>query len=129
VTRYKNRQLDRYSYRRLLKENFISQPAVFFGRELVRQGAILDPALHYTMDYDLWLRLGKVSEPVILDQTIASFRFHPSSKSGSVSRRQFDEGYRVARRYFGGDMGSRFWHKVHVEKIVWTYRAMRMLGL
>jgi hypothetical protein len=46
-----------------------------------------------------------------------------------VKREQFDEEYRVAGRYFGGDRVSKIVHRFNVEKIVWAYRVMRVLGL
>mgnify|MGYP000846265022 CR=1 FL=1 len=129
VTRYKDRRLRRYSYRRLLRENFISQPAVFWRRSFGQQVGPLDESLHYTMDYDLWLRMGKICEPLVLDRLIAHFRFHPTSKSGQVNRRQFDEGYEVACRYVDGDRLSRLLHRLNVEKIVWAYRLMRLVSV
>jgi glycosyltransferase involved in cell wall biosynthesis len=125
VTAYKDWFLRRYSYRRLLRENFISQPAVFWRRSAASS---IDESLHYTMDYDLWLRLGKLSEPIFVDEALAHFRFHPTSKSGAVSREQFDEQYRVAARYFGRDWRSSAVHRFNVEKIVWAYRLMRAVG-
>lgn len=124
IARYKDRQLRRYTYRKLLRENFIAQPAVFWRREFGQSIGGLDESLHYTMDYDLWLRMGKRAEPAIVDAVLAQFRLHPRSKSGQVNREQFDEGYRVARRYFAGDTTSRFIHRFNVEKIVWAYRTM-----
>ena len=129
IVSYKNRSLDRYSYRKLLRENFIAQPAVFWRRDFGQSVGRLDPSLHYTMDYDLWLRMGRASPPKILSQTLAQFRLHKASKSGAVNREQFDEGYRVAKRYFAGDHLSQIMHRLHVEKIVWSYRLMRMVGL
>lgn len=128
ITRYKDRQLSRYSYKRLLRENFISQPAVFWRRQFGQQVGPLDESLHYTMDYDLWLRMGRLSEPMIVDRVLSQFRLHSSSKSGAVNRRQFDEGYEVAQRYLGRDRVSSLVHKFNVEKIVWSYRAMKILG-
>lgn len=133
VTRYKNRSLDRYSYRALLRENFISQMGVFWRRGFGERvaypnGDLLDESLHYAMDYDLWLRMGKLAEPLILDRVVAQFRLYPGSKSGAVKREQFDEQYRVACRYFGDDRVSRLVHRFNVEKIVWAYRLMRLLG-
>jgi glycosyltransferase involved in cell wall biosynthesis len=132
ITRYKNRRLARYSYRRLLRENFISQPAVFwrrdFGQEMAAGRGLLDDSLHWTMDYDLWLRMGRASPPLVLDRTLARFRLHERSKSGQVDRRQFDEGYAVAARYFNGDRPSRWAHRLNVEKIVTAYRVMRLIG-
>jgi glycosyltransferase involved in cell wall biosynthesis len=128
IVRYKNRFLDHYRYRDLLRENFIAQPAVFWRREFGQHIGGLDLSLHYTMDYDLWLRMGKSAPPRVLDRTLAQFRIHAGSKSGAVNREQFDEGYRVASRYFGDDRLSRWVHRFNVEKIVWAYRAMRVVG-
>ena len=129
VTRYKERGLRGYSYRKLLRENFISQPAVFWRRGFGEEVGPLDESLHYTMDYDLWLRMGRAADPVVLDRVLARFRMHGGSKSGQVKREQFDEEYRVAARYFGGDRLSQAVHRFNVEKIVWAYRVMRLLGL
>ncbi len=125
VTAYKDWFLRRYSYRRLLRENFISQPAAFWRKSAA---SAIDESLHYTMDYDLWLRLGKLSDPIFIDDVLAHFRFHSTSKSGAVSREQFDEQYRVAMRYFERDRLSRWVHRFNVEKIVWAYRVMRVIG-
>jgi glycosyltransferase involved in cell wall biosynthesis len=128
VTRYKNHLLRLYSYRSLLRQNCISQPAVFWRAPFGRQIGGPDESLHYTMDYDLWLRMARAAEPLILDRVLARFRIHDRSKSGQVNREQFDEQYRVAARYFGGDTASRLAHRFHVEKIVWAYRVLRLLG-
>lgn len=127
ITRYKNRQLKRYTRRALIRQNFISQPAVFWRSDFGREVGPLDPTLHYTMDYDLWLRMSASSEPLILPQLLAEFRLYADSKSGQVRRQQFDEQYQVASRYFGNDRISRYVHRANVEKIVWAYRVMRLL--
>lgn len=132
VTRYKNRRLDRYTLRSLLVQNFISQMGVFWRRDFGEEvaypnGDLLDPSLHYCMDYDLWLRFALRSEPVILDDTVACFRFYRGSKSGAVKREQFDEQYRVASRYTTDPL-IRLRHRASVEKIVAAYRLMRLLG-
>jgi glycosyltransferase involved in cell wall biosynthesis len=129
VTRYKERWLRRYSYRALLRENPISQPAVFWRRDFGRRVGPLDESLHYAMDYDLWLRMGRDADPLFVDRVLAQFRLHEASKSGRVNRGRFDEQYRVGCRYFAGDRLSRWVHRFNVEKIVWAYRAMRVIGI
>jgi glycosyltransferase involved in cell wall biosynthesis len=129
VTRYKDRSLRRYAYRALLRENFISQPAVFWRRAFGGRVGPLDESLHYTMDYDLWLRMGRGADPLLLDRVLAQFRLHETSKSGRVNRAQFDEQYRVACRYVGNDRVSRWVQRFNVEKIVWAYRLMRLVGV
>ncbi len=128
VVRYKERKLRRYRYRKLLRENFIPQPAVFWRRGFGEAVGPLDESLNWTMDYDLWLRMGRRCDPLVIDPLLARFRLHDTSKSGDFNRRQFDEGYEVARRYFDGDWASRLAHRMNVEKIVWAYRAMRWVG-
>jgi len=84
--------------------------------------------LHYTMDYDYWLRMGGRCDPLILDRVLARFRLHGGSKSGAVDRSQFDEQYAVACRHMGSDRISRAVHRFNVEKIVWSYRVLKLLG-
>lgn len=127
IVRYKNRGLRRYHYRKLLRENFISQPSVFWRRDFGRETGPLDESLHWTMDYDLWLRMAARSDPLIVPQVLSQFRLHAGSKSGKVDRSQFDEQYQVASRYLGNDTLSRMIHRFNIEKIVLAYRAMRLL--
>ena len=130
VVRYKERSLRRYRYRALLRENFVPQPAVFWRRSFGESVGPLDESLHWTMDYDLWLRMGRRADPLLmLDRVLARFRLHAASKTGQVDRRQFDEQYAVACRYLGDDRVSRAVHRFNVEKIVWAYRVMRLLGM
>ncbi|HEX8916241.1 MAG TPA: glycosyltransferase family 2 protein [Humisphaera sp.] len=128
IVRYKRRRLERYSYAQLLRENVVPQPAVFWRADFGRRVGPLDEALNWTMDYDLWLRMAELAPPLVIDALLARFRHHPASKSGDFNRRQFDEGYEVARRHAGGDRRSLLIHRVNVEKIVWAYRAMRVVG-
>ena len=76
IVRYKHRGLRRYRYRKLLRENFISQPSVFWRRDFGREIGPLDESLHWTMDYDLWLRMGSRCDPLILSDVLSQFRLH-----------------------------------------------------
>ncbi len=128
VTRYKNRGLSKYSFRNLLRENFISQPSVFWRREIGERVGRLDISLHHAMDYDLWLRLAKTGDPIVLNRVLSHFRIHSTSKTGTQTRQRFDEDYKVAARHAGADRFSLLLHRLNVEKIVWAYRLMGLLG-
>jgi len=120
ITRYKDYWLDRYDYERLISEDFISQPAVFFRRTFQNEIGLLDEGLHFTMDYDLWLRMGARVDPVILPEYLASFRYHAVSKTKSQLEGSLAEAKRICRRYAKG--GSRILVRG------WLYRMKIRVG-
>ncbi len=128
VTRYKNRGLARYSRKSLLRENCISQPAVFWRRELGQRVGPLDITLHHAMDYDLWLRFAAIGDPIVLPKVLAHFRIHRQSKTGTQVRQRFAEDCAVAARHAGTDRMGLTLHRLNAEKIVWAYRLIRLLG-
>ncbi|MGZ3407209.1 MAG: glycosyltransferase family 2 protein, partial [Polyangia bacterium] len=101
VTRYKDFWLRRYRYRRLVVENFISQPAVFFRRRLLDRVGLLDPDYHLAMDYHLWLRMGRIAAPAFLDRELAYFRSSGDNKMSLQWRKSFQEDLDAARRVAG----------------------------
>lgn len=115
ITRYKNKWLDQYHYDRLLVENFISQPAVFFRKSFLREVGPLDENLHFTMDYDLWLRMGAKADPVVIPGDLASFRYHTASKTKSQLDKSLAEVKQLCRRYAKG--------RRHILIRGWFYRA------
>ncbi len=120
VTQYKNKWLDRYSYNRLLVEDFISQPAVWFRKSFLNEVGLLDETLHFTMDYDLWLRMGAKAEPVILNDYIASFRFYSGSKTGGELNKSLSEVRGLCLRYANGKKGILLGN--------WMYRMKIRIG-
>lgn len=111
VTRYKEFWLRRYSYRRLVVENFISQPAVFFRRRLLERVGPLDPDYHLAMDYHLWLRMGRIAQPAFLDRELAYFRSSGDNKMSLRWRESFVEDLRAARAV-AGEVHP-FWVRLH----------------
>jgi len=99
MTKYKNFFLKRYSYFLLLSENFISQPAVFWKREIMDEFGYFDEHEHYVMDYEYWLRIGKKYKPIFIDKYLASFRRMQSTKSNTGFYKQFKDDKRVAIKY------------------------------
>ncbi len=99
VKNYKRRQGLNYSYRRLLRRDFVSQPATFFSRAVYERIGAIHLDLHLAMDYDYWLRLGRESDPVFIDRDLAAFRWHSESKNGAAYRRAAWEAYQTAKRH------------------------------
>ena len=60
----------------------LAQPATFFRAEAYRRVGGLDRRYDLAMDVDLWFRLARVGQVVLLrDVVLARFRLHPNAKS------------------------------------------------
>ena len=125
VTSYKNLLLRKFSYGRLLTENYISQPAVFFRKKLAEDAGPLRKELKFAMDYDLWLRFGKQHPASVVPVYLSGFRRHPGSLSENFTKRQFKEQYSVARAH-GANALQRAVHRFNVFKIVWGYKMLAL---
>lgn len=60
------------------------QPAFFRKEFLVRAGG-WNASYFMVMDYDLWIRLSKISSPRMVDENWAYFRFHAQQKTSNVN--------------------------------------------
>jgi len=75
---------------------FLPQPSGFWSRSaLDRVGLWLREDLHYTMDRELYYRLCRAGKVVLLQDVLATYRFHEASKSVSAVLLQFGEASRA----------------------------------
>jgi glycosyltransferase involved in cell wall biosynthesis len=78
--------------------SFVLQPTVLFRRALFLDVGGVDESLHYTMDYELWIRLfGAARATCYVPQRIACARYHDSAKSVAAMGKQIRELYKVKR--------------------------------
>jgi glycosyltransferase involved in cell wall biosynthesis len=125
---YKHRKARHHTFERLLVENYISQMTVFVRRSALVQVGPLDPELHYTFDYDLWLRLARLAPPRYLDEPLAAFRFYRTSKSGARYPAQFAEDWQVFLRHAPPSRLLRLRKRGKTGLILAVYRALDLLG-
>jgi len=125
ITGYKNLRQKRFHLRKLLRENFISQPAVFFRKELLETVGGVDGTLDFTMDYDLWIRMSKISTPGYLDAYLAKFRRHNVSKSETSYTRQFEEQFDVMKKYSNSGYDA-FIHSLLNFRTIYTYKLLNL---
>lgn len=123
LTRHKERVSSNYRYERLLTENFISQPSVFIKKEALRASGPIDLSLHNAMDFDLWLRLGRQSEPGVMADYLACFRIHGKSKSTRNFIEQFHEQYAIHKKY-DKKRSLLIIHKMKIYAIIAVYWIM-----
>lgn len=99
ITRYKEWHSRRYSFKRLLSCNFLSQPSIFVSRKAIDEAGDIDVALRYAMDYEFFLRLARLSDPVYIDRYLANFRWHGGSKSGTAYAETARVAYECAKKH------------------------------
>ncbi len=80
---------------------YVAQPASFYRAEPLRQVGFIDESLHFSMDYDLLLRLARVSPMIYVPSPLARFRLHTNAKVSSQTSRHWEETRLVQTRYGG----------------------------
>ena len=95
--------------RSLVEEgDFIVQPAAFWRRELWEAVGPLDESLHYTMDYEYWMRAAEQFDLHYLPVCLAYERIYPLAKTSKGSIERIEEIEQVARRHGGSGLPRNF---------------------
>ncbi len=127
VSAYKDFRCRRYSRRALLVENFVSQMTVFWRRSAMERVGLLDESMRYGFDYEYWLRLSALGDPLYLRERIAAFRWYATSKSGANFERQFEEDAAAFERHAPADALLRLHKRLRTAQILAAYRLLRAL--
>jgi glycosyltransferase involved in cell wall biosynthesis len=91
--------------RMVARGDFVPQQAAFWTRAAMARAGYFDEELHLSLDYDYFIRLGRVAPALYLPQTLACFRFTPTTKSSTQGERHWRETFALSRRH-----GLRAWH-------------------
>jgi glycosyltransferase involved in cell wall biosynthesis len=72
-----------FDLRRLLwtLSSYIPQPSAFIRRSVLEDVGLLDATLHYSMDYDLWLRIGVRYPLRYVEEVWSAARMHTDAKT------------------------------------------------
>jgi glycosyltransferase involved in cell wall biosynthesis len=128
ITLYKNLRMRRFSYSKLLAENWISQMGVFWRRSAWEQTGPVRSDLHLAMDYEYWLRLGARWPGRFIDRYLGCFRWYPASKSGANFKNVFAVEIDLARQAAGNrHRWAILWHRVLAARTVAVYTLMRAI--
>lgn len=125
VTAYKNFLLHLNSYNLLLIVNYLMQPSVFLSRRAYEKYGPFGGTEKGVMEYDLWLKLGKIQMPEMLDETLASFRLTRDNLSAVNFETILSEDYNIANNYTK-DPIILFLHWLHNVVRVITLYASRL---
>ncbi len=125
ITAYKNWLLRHYSFPLYLTQNFISCPSTFVRKDAYAAAGPLDPRYRISMDYDVFLRIARRWDPVVIDQELAVFRMIEGTLSMEGFEQQFAEHAEQARRHGAGHPVAVTANRLISRGIVLTYRLMR----
>ncbi len=103
----------------------IPQQASFFRAGLWQQVCPLDPTFYFAMDYDLWVRLAKISTLQYVPQLWANFRLHGQGKTIASDDRCYPEMLRVHWRE-GGRWFSRLVLKAYVRRLFFSRLPLKL---
>jgi len=125
VTAYKNWLLRHWSFDLYVTQNFVSDPATFVRRPVLEAAGPLEPAYAISHDYDLWIRIAREHDPVVLERMLSEFRMVEGTLSMGGFDQQFREHAEVARRQAGDRRAAVAANAVMSALIVAAYRGMR----
>lgn len=83
----------------VMRGDFIVQPAAFWRSSLWRAIGELDTSLHYTLDYDYWLRSAQQFELRYIPVCLAAERLHSSAKTARGGAARLLELASLGHRY------------------------------
>jgi glycosyltransferase involved in cell wall biosynthesis len=88
------------TYNNLLKSpETVKQPATFFRKSILERVGGWNVEYHLVMDYDLWLRLARISTPKMVDKYWAIFTIQEAQKTiGHALLKQTGEIRRIMKR-------------------------------
>ncbi len=91
-----------YSKNKLLCVDTIVQPSCFYRKDFFLKVGLIDESLHLSMDYDLWLRMAAVAEPITLPWVISNARYYMQTKSATKTMKHLFESFQLQRKYSKG---------------------------
>jgi glycosyltransferase involved in cell wall biosynthesis len=113
-----------------LREGYvhIPQQAAFFRGDIWRKVGPLDPSFFFAMDYDLWVRIAKISKIAYVARLWANFRLHGDAKTITADDRCWPEMIKVHYRDGGSPFSIivfKYWmRKLLAPLINWRRRQM-----
>jgi glycosyltransferase involved in cell wall biosynthesis len=118
IGRFPARQTD---YARMLDGSVnIPQATTFFWGRLWKQAGPLDLTLQYAFDYDLWVRLAKISPVAYVPHTWANFRIHEAGKTVYFDDRCYPDMQRVSQRELGRS-SSRLMLRWYLRRLTYAW--------
>jgi glycosyltransferase involved in cell wall biosynthesis len=123
IGRFASRQT---SYRALLRGSVhIPQATTFFRAEIWRQVGPLSLTLFFAFDYDMWVKISKVSKLLYVPHRWATFRLHEEGKSVLNDDRCYPDMLKVYARE-RGERVSWLYLRAKVRRLIYAWLPLRL---
>jgi len=123
VTNYKNFLLSINHYSLLLVVNYLMQPSIFLSRRAYEKYGPFTGNKVGVMEYELWLRLGRVEMPVVLNSCLSSFRLAGGTISSTEFKKTLLLDEKIAEKYTENPL-ILLMHRLHNLGRVATIRGL-----
>jgi glycosyltransferase involved in cell wall biosynthesis len=125
ITAYKNFWLRIHRPSFLFITDYVSQPATFWRASLLNELGYLDESLHYSLDYEYFLRINERYPLVVLPDYLAAFRVHSQSKNANAFHRDvYVDEDRIAVYRHTQSKALRMLHNIHRGLMTTVYAVM-----
>lgn len=98
IERYKTEPFD---FERLAEHCFVCQPSAFLRKRVLDDVGYLDEGLHFCMDLELWIRIGKSAKVGHISEYLATSRLHTDAKTVAKTKDAYVESMRTIKKYYG----------------------------
>ena len=88
------------------------QPSVFFTKEAYKKYGPFSGTSDFICEYDLWLKLARVSMPIVLNKCISKFRIEPNTKTKRMFKSLLFEDVKIVKKYTKSPLII-FLHELH----------------
>jgi GT2 family glycosyltransferase len=113
--------------------DFVIQPSTFWTRRAWERVGKLDEGLHYSLDWDWFIRAKKAGVEFIgTERALSVYRIHAAHKSGSGDKRREQELALVYERHHGAGYGAAYLRaserKAEIQGVTRRLKKWRMEG-
>jgi len=99
VSDYKNFLLSKNRYWLLLMVNYLMQPSVFLSRMAYDKYGPFSGTKTSVMEYDLWLKMGKIQMPKRINKCLSGFRMSGDNISSTVFKETLKADDKIVEKY------------------------------
>lgn len=99
ITLYKNLLKFVNNYNLLLMTNYLMQPSVFFTKQAYQKYGPFTGTKDFIMEYEFWLKLGKISMPILINSDLSRFRIEASTKTKLMFQQLLEEDTKIVNKY------------------------------